>query len=401
MKLKLLFFIIVILSFRCSETSMNKDIPKINILKAYNSKHQVKLSEIASSIEYVPLETSKNCLINRFPNIYANNKFIVIKAFEQILVFNRITGEFVKQLGHYGKSPGGYGYVNRKMIPNFKYNYSVIAEDWDYNLIEYDIKTGKYRKRIKFDKTLHADIFYRINDTTLLLYYHYWAPKDKTGLALVNNNGDIVSPITNYRIQIAGNVNGVVRSAQGEIFHLKQKLFFKEYFNDTLYTLNNERLKPIYVLNTENHKPLPNFKKKEFKTHNHNEDYNLRWFCTSSRFIFFTLWYNNMFYTSVIDKKTNELKITYSKTPYFKFDNYFNYYSFINDIDNFIDFIPKYIDDQDYAIALLEAYEITEWFEKNPEKAKNLPLRLQKLKNVKETDNPVVMIVKLKKQTRL
>jgi len=44
----------------------------------------------------------------------------------------------------------------------------------------------------------------------------------------------------------------------------------------------------------------------------------------------------------------------------------------------------------------MEAYEILEWFENNPEKAAKLPAHLKALSKLKEDDNPVVVIVKLK-----
>jgi len=45
---------------------------------------------------------------------------------------------------------------------------------------------------------------------------------------------------------------------------------------------------------------------------------------------------------------------------------------------------------------VIDAFEIVNWFSNNPDKAAKLPSHLQKLRNIKETDNPVIMIAKLK-----
>jgi hypothetical protein len=47
-------------------------------------------------------------------------------------------------------------------------------------------------------------------------------------------------------------------------------------------------------------------------------------------------------------------------------------------------------------VGYLEPYKIRQWIAENPGKAAKLPSYLQKLRTIKETDNPVVMIAKLK-----
>ena len=47
-------------------------------------------------------------------------------------------------------------------------------------------------------------------------------------------------------------------------------------------------------------------------------------------------------------------------------------------------------------VGYYDAYEVKLWFEENSDKESQLSPELQKLKNIKETDNPLVMIAKLK-----
>ena len=69
---------------------------------------------------------------------------------------------------------------------------------------------------------------------------------------------------------------------------------------------------------------------------------------------------------------------------------------FENDIDNFIPFQFYSINNSGELVGFQEAYIVKKWFDENPDKAAKLPPNLQKLKNIKETDNPIVMIAKLK-----
>ncbi|MFV0265546.1 MAG: hypothetical protein ACK5HT_00260, partial [Draconibacterium sp.] len=67
-----------------------------------------------------------------------------------------------------------------------------------------------------------------------------------------------------------------------------------------------------------------------------------------------------------------------------------------NDVDAFLPFMFQSANQQNELVGLCEAYEVKSWFGENPGKAADLPAHLQKLKNLEENDNPVVMIVKLK-----
>ena len=55
------------------------------------------------------------------------------------------------------------------------------------------------------------------------------------------------------------------------------------------------------------------------------------------------------------------------------------------------------INDKGELTCTLDAYKIKLWFETNAEKSEKLPEYLQRLKNIQETENPIVMIARLKK----
>ena len=71
----------------------------------------------------------------------------------------------------------------------------------------------------------------------------------------------------------------------------------------------------------------------------------------------------------------------------------------INDIDNFAPIYPFLWSVNQYGemVSYMEAGDIIDWFEANPEKAKKLPKYLQAMFKLKIDDNPVIVIAKLKK----
>ena len=69
-------------------------------------------------------------------------------------------------------------------------------------------------------------------------------------------------------------------------------------------------------------------------------------------------------------------------------------------ISNINDFVPlefSSINEKDELICTMNALKIKQWFELNPQKFSQLPEYLRNLKNIQETNNPVIIIAKLNK----
>jgi hypothetical protein len=68
-----------------------------------------------------------------------------------------------------------------------------------------------------------------------------------------------------------------------------------------------------------------------------------------------------------------------------------------NDIDNFLPINFLGTSERDQLLGYIQPYEIIQWFSENPEKASKISPYLKELKNIKETDNPVLVVATLKK----
>ena len=129
----------------------------------------------------------------------------------------------------------------------------------------------------------------------------------------------------------------------------------------------------------------PFFEKHKF---DFTQYHNCQTIIENEHLIFFELYFKKRGYYCYFDKRTNQVK-----SPNYK-DLQIN--GFENDVDGFMPFYPKSISDKNELVGFLEPYMIKKWFDENPDKAVKLPPHLQKLRNIQESDNPVVMIVRLK-----
>src|SRR5665648_694175 len=66
------------------------------------------LTEIGSTITYVPLETSEKSLLGDLFQITASNSFITVKDnFSSVLIFDA-SGDFLRQISRKGRGPGEF-----------------------------------------------------------------------------------------------------------------------------------------------------------------------------------------------------------------------------------------------------------------------------------------------------
>ncbi|MDR0604058.1 MAG: DUF4934 domain-containing protein [Bacteroidales bacterium] len=68
---------------------------------------QLNLSEYVVSLEYVPLETTEECLIDKYPRFHVLEDYIVASTWRQCYLFDR-KGKFIREIGRQGNDPKDY-----------------------------------------------------------------------------------------------------------------------------------------------------------------------------------------------------------------------------------------------------------------------------------------------------
>ncbi|MCG6189349.1 DUF4934 domain-containing protein [Maribellus maritimus] len=399
------YFIFVLLIFLvgCSpkEKKQENVLYNVGISEAFGQDVNVNISEIAEGkIEYVALDSDKKHLLAQNPDFYLNGNEIIAFAQNQIYVFDRTSGKFLREIGHYGNDPGGY----KKVVQTFPFDEGkklVYTSGWDPKSYYRYSADGSFSDKVtaySIDKEgdIMDNVFGEIvtsiaplNDTSFVGYVWNIDGKQEAKLIVFNEN--------NHRIKIFPQYNhfdydikrdGIsVYGWNAKYYQLDNQLHFYERFTDTVYTVSMDTLLPKFVLNSG-----------ETSTTNAT-DYTkskgevpflpIENVFESNRYLFFKIRkpkenFESEYYYGYFDKKSQITKVSNSIG------------GFENDINNFIPFRFVSSNQNDEIIGFNEAYEVKLWFDENPEKRALLSPELQKLKTIKETDNPVVMIVKLK-----
>ncbi len=123
----------------------------------------------------------------------------------------------------------------------------------------------------------------------------------------------------------------------------------------------------------------------------------------SSRFLIFSLSIGDFCHLVYYDKVKKETMVcnTPSDLEFYK-NNEFSKtrcIGFSNDLDQFVPIGTDknfYINSNDEFVAVIPAVEIKRWFKMNPDKEASLPEHLRTFGDIKEEDNPVIIVARLK-----
>lgn len=381
-KLFLPIVIIFFLFISCSEKK-SESILLIDVETAIQSPKQIKCSDFIESIEYVQLETNDSCLIDKLRKIDVLDNNVIVQDVNNCFVFDSETGKFKHKVAKKGRGPGEYNRPMALIDPNEK---TVFFNASGANILEYSIQNNLVRTITipSYDSGFENPSFptvFASYKNWLISYFGNMNGKEEKLLMAINKNTsepDFIVP----NLNTSDNTKMTVSTGEATFYSFKNNLFFKEIYNDTVFQLVDKKLKPHFILHTG--KLLFSYKMK-FEGGYPRQDYLIILDVSESNgFINFRCILDRNFYFGVFSKTENKLSLTELNK------------GAENDIDGFLSFQPKFKPFGKHLYGIANAYEIMQWFAENPEKAAKLPPHLQKLKNIKESDNPVVMIAKLK-----
>ncbi len=97
-------------AFACQTTKdVENEVIILDTREAVKIEKELKLSDIAQSIEYVKLETNPDCLISSGTSLIVGKKYILFlnRQPAKLFLFER-SGRFLREIGKLGKGPGEY-----------------------------------------------------------------------------------------------------------------------------------------------------------------------------------------------------------------------------------------------------------------------------------------------------
>jgi hypothetical protein len=356
--------------------------------------HRLFLSDLIQSIEYIPLETSDECLIgdiNVFSSYISDNYILVYsnRSF-QLLLFDR-KGKFIAQIGHRGESIGEYlEYSVATAFINEHNNQIVVHIRYPNRLNYYDLK-GKF---LRSEPVTHDGIIFDLTDKHIYITH-------------VNQEGE---PPYIYEL-MDRQFNILKQQVKSIPFKIKNKIGIQVFFpfarylydghwhfrettvNDTLYHISDDFVfTPKYVINTGKYHASAS--KRANVEGTPEAFFKLMHGCILARYLFETEDYLSICY--MYDNRPHYCYYDKSRKKIFHIpsDN-----GIINDYDGGIDFWPQQQNNK-FLYAFYEAHQFEERSgpQLDPLKGGSIAIETYKnfLKKIDADSNPVLIVATMK-----
>jgi hypothetical protein len=390
----LIFFVFAI---NCQNTE-NKD---ENRLITFNLKElpkvtSVKLSDLGfTDIEYIPLETKEQSMITGTDDLLTRNKLVIgersylMQRFTTILEF-KTDGKFITTIGTKGRGPNEFTAAHDVNINPTNQDIYLLAR-WQKKFFVYS-ENGKLLRTFPF--TFSPSEFHFIGDK-ILCYSENHMGDIQNSYTLIDTNGRVIKNFPNRYPFKNHDAYGIW--AENLFYRFDDKLFKKEVYSDTIYSYDNENFKPHMVIQVGEKLISPKARTESdgmFLAKNYITPLNLFEF---GDYVYYEFMYrfvlpDDVLIYSFIGSKKNNFKAIITTGQ-----------GLTNDLDGGPNFLPKTIKDNNTLIGWVDALKLkahvaSEAFKNSKPKYPDKKKELEKLANsLKETDNPVLMLVRLKK----
>ena len=399
LKLRLIqIFILTLFVISCQNSSYmgNNQIITFD-LKELPKLTMVKLSDLGfTDIEYIPLETSDQSLIPGTDDVFSPIEIVVgenyylIKRFKTILKFLG-NGSFQARIGTVGRGPGEFT-VAHDIDINSKEKNIYLVSAWQKKFNVYS-ESGEFKR--SFNVPLYAPIDFRFVEDNILCYCENHMGNIENSYTLLDTNGLVIKSFTNRYPFKNHDAFGFPR--ENIFYRFNNRLFKKEVYSDTIYAYENMAFKPHLVIEVGKKLITPDARSM-YDGLDISRDFiqplNLFEF---GDYVYYDFVYrfvlpNDVIIYSYIGSKRNNYQALFNRSQ-----------GIFNDLDGGPNIVPRTTKDDNTIIALVDALELktyisSEAFKKSTPKYPEKKIQLEKLvNNLKETDNPVLILVKTKK----
>ena len=404
-------------------------VPVIDLASEVGRGKVIDLSEVASDIRYVKLETTKESLIGQFPRVFYENGRIYVFSTRQIIkVFDK-DGRFLFTFDKRGRGPNESQFTaNIRVMP---YTGGITIQEHTRNsndrLLFYD-RDGNFEKskEIPRIKTISSERTISLNDT---VFIGSAAPRHEDSLqifAIVYDSDfnvikNIKMPVIpeyekvfqqTMALRVSDgsvstvNVGSHYRVFPPELHPFKNSVRLITPGNDTIFTLDSDlNYSAAFRINYGKYKNLSEKRDHISYLDGDHIDMRVRYFIESEESIILQFGMRDFCHEpyEVMVPTTRGLESRRHTDCYALYDKKTGEFRFLNqpvkgvvgfreDLQGGPAFLPTSISSDFHASALFTALEIIDFASANSVKG---DLR-EIVKDLKDTDNPVVAIAKMK-----
>lgn len=151
------FLLLMLVVTSCSEKQIDGNV--INVAEAMSRLSEGQsVQNLFSSISYIPLETNEQAIIGKYPECIIMDSAILVSSVHQNLkLFDRTNGKYIRDIGHVGTDPEGYAKDSWGKVSFWAdaVRRTVYLLGWNNDFLLYGFD-GKYKDRIRLQDTVNC-----------------------------------------------------------------------------------------------------------------------------------------------------------------------------------------------------------------------------------------------------
>jgi hypothetical protein len=394
---------ILILSLSITGCQNSKDNEEL-LLKTFDLKTlpkvtTVKLSELGfKDIKYISLETTDSSLIQdtysplNFDRILASNDYIILKHFSTVLKF-RNDGSFISKIGRQGRGPDEFQVCHDVEVSSDGQIY--LADGFKSKLFIYS-KNGNLLRTVNFPLS-RKYVEYMYFDNKFLCYNQNNLADIDNSFNVIDTSGNIIKSFPNkYPFKRHPSAFGFTQ--ENLFYRFNNQIFKKEVYCDTIFEFDKMSFKPHMVIQVGDKLVTP-----EIRSVTDGLDIVKKYIDPYKLFEFGDYVYYEFQTEFILSKGSKVYSFIGSKKD--DFDTLIDTeQGLVNDLDGGPNITPITTKDDNTIVAMidaieLKAYVVSDTFRNSNPKYPKKKEELEKLANsLKETDNPVIIMVSLKNE---
>lgn len=379
-----LLVVIAVFSIKCSSDQTKNIDNKIAAQLLHfpvAGEDTLKVSYFADTVIYIPLEMTSESVVGTIKHLWINDLYILVHCRDIPLLLFQRDGKFVRKIGKIGRGPGEYNGINNFCVI---LDTIYVSNPGKRSLLKYSFD-GAFCGEIKFN---YPPLYFTTTFDNKLVCYNNLDGK----IAVYNKN--LYSPPDTIVVEYGVTKGRYLWKLNHPTLNYLQKtpsgLLFYNYVSDTVWKINTDTKGPAYILDIKD-RLVPYEKQLEFYTGHdlvewgdmvkpyirvHPIPFTSKMILIQNNWLVGT---DDAIYLN--DMETGKIK-RYNT-------NYF--YDDIVSCQKLIVLFQAF--SEDYLVTTVVGPEK----DTNKLKGNPSPLWLELMQNVKETDNPIISLIRIKK----
>ncbi|MDR1222123.1 MAG: 6-bladed beta-propeller [Tannerella sp.] len=372
---------------------------KIEIDPDARREGQLKLNDLVSSVEYIPLETNDSCVTGQIYTYDVTPNYILVLCSKStaVYLFDR-SGRFIARVGRKGQGLGEYNYIDNIFVDEKLQR--IFIRTYDPNRLNMYGFNGEYISHLPLDEygKPAGSIKALFDNKYLVIYRNSMGKKDYTYEIRDRDYKLLGRGVRSVPYSVYGTPDGrseganVVLGWFDSYYRFENKIYVKENaLNDTVYSITGENtFHPEYLLGAGKYGITVDIRSDFTGAFDRmNQCVELMEIYETADCVLISYEYQSKKYRCYYDKQSGDLFYFPSKD------------GIPNDYDSGMDFWPEK-QENDRFYKFYEAHLIREQLLNTASNGKDhaAAVKFRDFANrLKEDDNPLLVVASLKKKT--